>query len=138
MARSGPYILLADDDPDDQEMFIERFLRQNPGVHVELVDNGLRALAHLQSCAPGELPVLMVLDYKMPGLTGPEVLRSIQSDARFRNIGKIVWSTSGHREYIDKCIGYGADVYYTKPCDLAGLYKIIDRVSELFRARSVL
>lgn len=138
MVRSGPYILLADDDPDDQEMFVERFLRQNPGVHVELVDNGLRALAYLQRCASGNLPVLMVLDYKMPGLTGAEVLKSIQADDRFRNIGKVVWSTSGHREYVDKCMGYGADDYYIKPCDLAGLYKIIDKVTELFRARSVL
>src|ERR1700735_3816148 len=96
-----PYILIADDDPDDQEMLADRLRRRHPDARFEFVANGKDALSWLENCPPGLLPQLIVVDYKMPILTGFEFLQSIQNDGRFEQIPKVVWSTSGNREFVD-------------------------------------
>src|ERR1700742_4210714 len=96
-----PYILVADDDPEDQEMLAERFRRRNPSAKVKLLANGYEVLNFLSACAQDELPQLIVTDYKMPGLTGAELILSLQRNTRSHHIPKIVWSTSNNQEYID-------------------------------------
>ena len=135
MTRKSPYILVTDDDPEDQEMLADRFRRRNPGVEVECLLNGYDALTYLHNCPSAELPVLMVIDYKMPGLTGAEVLKSIQHDDRYKNIPKIIWSTSNNREYMDRCMQSGADKYFTKPSDMPGFDKMIDYLTGFFYAK---
>src|SRR6185312_4863385 len=133
MSRDAAYILIADDDPDDQEMLAERFLRLNPRARVEAVANGYEALSFLRDRHPGELPQLIVVDYKMPVLTGYDFLQAIKDNPRYAHIPKVVWSTSKNREYADKCRQSGALEYFTKPHDVKGLDKVVEEISELFR-----
>jgi CheY-like chemotaxis protein len=135
MKGRSPHILLADDDIDDRELLVERFLEQNPNVGVETFDDGHQLLTHLQQRDPADLPLLIILDYKMPVLTGAEVLQAIERDARYKDIPKIVWSTSNNKEYINRCIGLGADKYFTKPASIAELDKMIGYLSQLIRLR---
>jgi CheY-like chemotaxis protein len=132
MTRKSPYILITDDDPEDQEMLVDRFQRRNPGIGVECLPNGHDALNYLRNCPLAELPLLMVIDYKMPGLTGADVLKSIRDDDRYKNIPKIIWSTSNNSEYIDKCMQNGADKYFAKPSDMTGFDRMIDYLTHLF------
>ena len=134
MTIPEPYILVADDDPDDQEMLAERFRRSDPTVRFRWVANGYEVLDFLRSCPNEELPRLMVIDYKMPGMTGAEVLQCIQHEERFRQIPKVVWSTSANKEYVDKALNSGADDYFAKPADMASFDKLVGQLTELFRA----
>jgi CheY-like chemotaxis protein len=134
MTSPEPYILVADDDPDDQEMLAERFLRSDPDVRFRWMTNGYEVLDYLRSCPDDDLPRLMVIDYKMPGMTGAEVLQCIQHEARFRHIPKVVWSTSDNQEYIDKALNSGADDYFAKPADMASFDKLVGMLNQLFRS----
>lgn len=129
-----PYILVADDDPDDQEMLAERFQRVDPDIRFRWMANGYEVLDFLRTCSNEDLPQLMVIDYKMPGLTGAEVLQCIQHEARYRHIPKVVWSTSDNQEYVDKALNSGADGYFPKPADMASFDQLVDRLSRLFRS----
>lgn len=135
MSPKAPYILVTDDDPEDQEMLADHFRRRNPGIGVECLQNGYAALTYLRNCPSTELPLLMVIDYKMPGLTGADVLKSIRDDGRYKDIPKIIWSTSNNREYIDKCMQNGADKYFAKPNDMSEFDKMIDYLTRLFNAK---
>lgn len=129
----SPYILLADDDPDDRESLIHPFLQQNPGVSVIACGNGQELLSFLENCASNELPVLILMDYKMPLCTAADILEQLQGDPRYTNITKLVWSTSGRSEYVDRCVQHGASQYFTKPTSLPELEHIVDRMTRVFR-----
>jgi CheY-like chemotaxis protein len=128
-----PYILLADDDPEDQEMLIDLLRDRLPHVAVRTVNNGREAMNCLLECAGNELPSLIVLDYKMPEVTGAEVLQATAQHPRFRLIPKVVWSTSNNSEYIEICVRHGALKYFTKPTDMAGLAFIADSIRDIFK-----
>ena len=76
----------------------------------------------------------MVVDYKMPGLTGAEVLQSLQHGERYRNIPKVIWSTSNNQEYMDRSIKSGADQFFTKPMDMRSFDKMVDFLIQLLQA----
>jgi CheY-like chemotaxis protein len=127
----SPYILLADDDPDDRESLIHPFVQQNPGVRVVSFGDGRELLSFLEACPDDELPVLILMDYKMPYVTAADILERL--DARYANIPKLVWSTSGRAEYVDNCVQRGASQYFTKPNSLPELASIVERMTGVFR-----
>jgi CheY-like chemotaxis protein len=135
MKKERPYILVADDDPDDQEMLAERFQRVQPAAGVRLMSNGYQVLDYLRNCPTEDLPELLVVDYKMPGITGAEVLQAIQHEERYRHLPKVVWSTSNNQEYIDRAMNSGADKYFTKPHDMRTFDKMVEFLSQLFQSR---
>ena len=130
-----PYILLADDDPDDRDSLIHPFLQQNPGVRVVSFGDGREVLSFLEACPDTELPVLILMDYKMPNVTAADILERLASDPRYTNIPKLVWSTSGRAEYDERCVRHGASQYFTKPNSLPELASIVERMTGVFRNR---
>ena len=132
---STPYIILADDDPDDRDSLIHPFVQQNPGVRVVSFGDGRELLSFLETCPDGELPVLILMDYKMPYSTAADILERLAAYPRYANIPKLVWSTSGRAEYVDRCVQHGASQYFTKPNSLPELASIVDRMTRVFRTR---
>jgi len=135
MKMYTPYIILADDDPDDRDSFIHPFVQQNPGVRVVSFGDGSELLSFLEICPDNELPVLILMDYKMPYSTAADILERLAAYPRYANIPKLVWSTSGRAEYVDRCVQHGASQYFTKPNSLPELANIVDRMTRLFRTR---
>ena len=126
-----PNILIADDDPEDQDLLIEALLHQSPDMIVKSVWNGQEVLSYLASCPDMELPSLLLLDFKMPVLNAVEVLEQLREDARYLPIPKVVWSTSNRPEYIDSCLQMGALTYFIKPNDPNELSNITGKVLSL-------
>jgi CheY-like chemotaxis protein len=135
MKMYTPYILLADDDPDDRDSLIHSFVQQNPGVRVVAFGDGQELLIFLETCPDNELPVLILMDYKMPYSTAADILERLAAYPRYASIPKLVWSTSGRAEYVDRCVQHGASQYFTKPNSLPELASIVDRMTRLFRTR---
>jgi CheY-like chemotaxis protein len=123
-----PNILIADDDPEDQELLKEALLDQSPDTSIKVVGNGQEVLSYLSSCADADLPCLLVLDFKMPIFNAAEVLEHLQKEARYRPIPKVVWSTSDQPEYINNCLEKGAAGYFTKPNNLTELSTMTKKV----------
>jgi CheY-like chemotaxis protein len=130
-----PYILIADDDPEDQEMIIDLLRERLPDAGIKSVHDGREVMDWLSDCAGDELPGLMLLDYKMPGMTGADVLRATEQDPSYKLIPKVIWSTSGNPDYIGICMRHGALQYFVKPNDLAGLGRIADALKDLFSGK---
>lgn len=128
-----PLILVADDDPDDQEMLADRFRRKNPDVRFRWMANGYEVLDFLRTSPTEDLPQLIVIDYKMPGITGAEVLQCIQHEERLRHIPKVIWSTSNNQEYITRSMNSGADDYFPKPADMPAFDRLVARLNDLVR-----
>jgi two-component response regulator ARR-A family len=108
-------ILLADDDSEDQEILKEALLAVNPALAIHCVMNGKEAISYLENCPAGELPSLIILDYKMPLMNAVETLETLKENMGYTGITKVVWSTSDQSEHKKRCLENGAIRYLVKP-----------------------
>jgi CheY-like chemotaxis protein len=118
MEKKTHYILLADDNADDQSFIRDSFNYLKADVQLRIVDSGKELLQRLEASDDEDLPSLIVLDYNMPELNGAEVLQILLQNDRYKDIPKIMLSTSFYKKHIDYCLKLGADGYLTKPDNL--------------------
>jgi CheY-like chemotaxis protein len=130
MPTTQPYILLADDNLDDQSFIRDAFSYTGAGYHLKIVDSGKEVIEYLKSRSSNELPSLIVLDYNMPELNGIEVLQLLLKEQRYAHVPKIMLSTSFYQKHIDHCLGMGANGYLIKPDNYFDWKKLAHRMLE--------
>ncbi|MBI5100256.1 MAG: response regulator [Nitrospirae bacterium] len=115
-------ILLVEDSPNDAELTLEALSEYNLANEVEVVRDGQDALDYLYregrfSGRSDGNPAVILLDLKLPKLSGLEVLKTIKSDDRMKLIPVVVL-TSSHEEN-DRIESYnlGVNAYVVKPVD---------------------
>jgi CheY-like chemotaxis protein len=118
------FILLGEDDPDDQELLKEVFAAIDASFILFFVDSGKEVVSALEKLHEDQLPCLIVLDYNMPGMNGSEILQEVGQNERYKDIPKIVWSTSGSDKFKKLCLELGATDYVLKPSNNIELEKI--------------
>ena len=118
------FILLGEDDADDQEMLKEVFATIDASFILFFVNNGGEILSALGKLREDQMPCLIVLDYNMPGLNGADILRKLSSNDQYKNIPKVVWSTAGSEKFRNLCLELGAVDYVIKPSNVTELEKI--------------
>ncbi len=117
-------IFYADDDPDDQDIFVEALNEIRPNVKCQLASDGLEALALLKKI---ETPTCIYLDVNMPLLNGMEVLRRIKADPRLAEIPVFILTTSRTPNSENEARALGASDYLIKPNTYNEFKKILDK-----------
>jgi len=117
------FILLGEDDADDQEMLKEVFASIDQSFILFFVNNGSEVFSALEKLRDDQMPCLIVLDYNMPGPSGADILRELGTKERYKNIPKIIWSTSGSEKFRSICLELGAVDYIIKPTSIDDLEK---------------
>jgi CheY-like chemotaxis protein len=120
------HIMLADDDEDDREMFIEAMKSLLPHVHVTTVGDGAELIQSLKKAS--RLPDLIFLDMNMPCKNGVECLEDIKGTAELQNIPILIYSTSAYAEQIDRTYKSGANLYIQKPHSFDGIIKVLRKL----------
>jgi two-component system, response regulator len=125
-------ILLVEDDPNDVELALIALRKNHLANAIHIVRDGEEALDFLfcrgsyadRNCEYP--PKLVLLDLKLPKVTGLEVLRELKADARTRPIPVVVMTSS--REQRDMIEGYrlGVNSYIQKPIDFEQFQKVIN------------
>jgi CheY-like chemotaxis protein len=118
------FILLGEDDPDDQHLLKEVFASIDRSFILFFVDSGKEVLSALEKLKEEHKPCLIVLDYNMPGLNGADILRELNKNELYRDIPKMIWSTSGSEKYKSVCLQLGAADYVIKPSNAKELEKV--------------
>lgn len=135
-------ILIADDSVVSRHL-LDATLRKW-GYEVVVACDGNEAWAILQS---EEAPEIAILDWVMPGLTGPEVCQRVRANAREKDIYTyiLLLTSKSQREDLIEGMESGADDYVTKPFDQHELKvrlrpgtRIIELQQELIAAREAL
>jgi len=126
-----PPILVAEDEETD--MLIFRVAAEKAGLSNPLIftRDGTETIARLQSeCPhPDRIPCLIVLDLKMPGLTGFEVLEWLSHSPHLRDVPAVVLTSSSHQDDIAKAGRLGAREYHVKPRSLPELTTLLQQLA---------
>ena len=120
---SNRTILLADDNENDVFLTQRALKKNNIANKVIVAADGEEALDYLfgrgKFAARGldEMPVVTLLDLKMPKMDGLEVLRQMRADSRTRYLPVVIMTASS--EDSDRIQSYagGCNAYVTKPVD---------------------
>ena len=118
------FILLGEDDIDDQELLKEVFLSIDESLGFVPINNGKKLISYLHDLEDDRLPSVLILDYNMPELNGAEILEILKSHERFKSIPKIIWSTSNSYDYKAQCLKHGATEYIVKPSNMSNLVEV--------------
>ena len=127
-------ILLAEDDANDVLLIQRAFLRNLVANPVQVVRDGDEAVAYLSGQAPfadrerHPLPVLMLMDLKMPRRSGLEVLEWVRQQPGLKRLPIIVLTSSNQTPDINRAYELGANSYLVKP---AGFDSLLDLVKNL-------
>ncbi|MDQ3047536.1 MAG: response regulator [Bacteroidota bacterium] len=119
-------VLLADDDEDDREIFIEAISEVAPNVKIAAVKNGVELMNRLTQ-DNAVLPDIIFLDLNMPCKSGEECLMEIRNHESLKDIPVVIYSTSSSKSDIDKTYQGGASYYITKPNSFNDLKTLAQR-----------
>jgi two-component system response regulator len=110
-------VLVVDDNADDAEFTRRALLKAGRGgLRVWLIGRGETALTILRE--EKELPSLILLDLKMPGMSGIDTLRQIRADERLRRIPVVILTNSTLESDEQEAYHEGADGFLHKAFDI--------------------
>lgn len=94
-------ILLIEDNPMDVDLTRRAFVRHNLANPIEVLWDGQEALDFIAGWKAGEpMPVVILLDLKLPKVGGLEVLRAIRAHADFGTIPVVILTSSADRKSV--------------------------------------
>jgi CheY-like chemotaxis protein len=134
--RPGTTILIAEDDETDVFFLQRAFEEAGVTNSLHITRDGQECIAYLEEsmrlASRGEsalIPGLLLLDLKMPRMTGFEVLRWRRAQSILCTLPVIVFSASGNQQDVELAYLLGANAFIVKPATLeerTALMKLID------------
>jgi len=116
-------ILLVEDNPDDVELTMRAFKQNNISNKVIVAKDGAEALDYLfgQGVYAGrdikDMPIIILLDLKLPKISGMEVLKTIRQNEFTKLIPVVILTSSTQEEDLFNGYKLGANSYVRKPVD---------------------
>ncbi len=124
-------VLLVEDNEDDVELTLEALEDSRLQLEIEVVSDGLTALAFLRGEGQYEgrrRPDLILLDLNLPLMDGREVLREIKEDPDLAIIPVVILTTSEDETDILKAYQLHANCYIAKPVNFKRFVEIVRQI----------
>lgn len=127
-------VLLVEDNKNDAEMTIRALRRNNIAKHIFHLSDGEAAIDFL--FGTGEFagrnvnnkPKLILLDLKMPKVSGLEVLEKLKSNDLTKYIPVVMLTSSKEHPDVEKSYQLGSNSYIVKPVDFENFRKIVNEL----------
>ncbi|WP_135078718.1 response regulator [Terasakiella sp. SH-1] len=129
-------VLLVEDNPDDAELAMHAFKRNETDEALVIVEDGQEALDYLfakgayQDLTPEDLPKLVLMDLNLPKVGGLDVLRQMRASETTSHIPVVLLTTSDEEQDIRTGYQLGANSFVRKPVDFSQFVKVMSKVQE--------
>jgi len=132
-------ILLAEDDPRDVELTLAALAEQHLANKVAVVHDGAEALDYLHcrgkyQTRTGGNPTVVVLDNKMPKVSGLDVLQAMKADEHLKMIPVVVLTSSRETSDLGEFYKHGVNAYVVKPVDCFEFMKAVSQLGVFWAA----
>lgn len=126
-------ILLVEDDPQDVELTVTALGDHKLRNEIVVARDGVEALDFLYRRAafagrPAGLPVVILLDLKLPRVDGIEVLRQLRADERLRSVPVVILTSSRESRDLAECYRLGVNAYVVKPVRFAEFIEAVRHI----------
>src|SRR5256712_12932099 len=127
----GKYILLVEDNPDDEALTLRALMKNKISNEVVTVRDGVEALDYLFGTGiyagrdTLDTPQIILLDLKLPKISGLEVLRRVRGDDRTRLLPVVILTSSKEEQDLIEGYSLGANSYIRKPVDFTQFTKAV-------------
>jgi two-component system, response regulator len=134
MMSNAVEILLVEDTPSDAELTMLAFSRGHLANKLQVANDGIEALDYMFCRGKfsdrkfDDVPKLILLDLKLPKISGLEVLKQLKTDPRTRATPIVVLTSSNQQRDIADCYALGVNSYIIKPVNFQ---KFADAVRQL-------
>jgi CheY-like chemotaxis protein len=124
-------VLLVEDDENDVELFMRAYGKSRIANPIQRAANGDEAVAYLEGTGKFAdrgacpIPVLVLLDLKLPRRSGLEVLAWIRSQAGLKRLPVVMLTSSRDSGDINRAYDLGANSYLVKPVAFENLLDLI-------------
>lgn len=124
-------ILLIEDNIDDERLTLRALRRNNIMNEVVVACDGQEAIDYLFGSGSyagrdmNVMPAVVMLDLKLPRLSGLEVLTRIRNDARTKRLPVVVLTSSEDEQQIEQAYASGANSFIQKPTDPAEFSEMV-------------
>ncbi len=127
---SKPYILLVEDNDDDIELTRRAFGKNHIANELVVLRDGSQACSFLFDGARDDrgMPQLILLDLKLPKLSGLEVLERIRADETTRLLPTVILTSSKQEEDLLEGYRLGVNSYVRKPVDFNEFVEAVRQV----------
>jgi CheY-like chemotaxis protein len=128
-------ILLVEDDADDATLIQRAFLKAQIANPIQVVRDGDEAVAYLSGAGPYcdrcqfPLPVLILLDLKLPRRSGFEVLAWLRGQTGLKRTPVVVLTSSKETVDVNRAYELGANSYLLKPVTFEALQEIMKAIN---------
>lgn len=132
MAADPVEILLIEDRPEDAELAMIALKESNLLNSIHWVEDGEEALEYISNGKDTNsnfhLPDLILLDLKLPKISGLEVLKELKQGKNTKNIPVVILTTSKNEKDVDEAYDLGANSYIIKPVDFDKFKKTVQDI----------
>jgi len=122
-------ILLVEDNPMDVDLTRRAFSRHNLANPLEVARDGKEALDLIDGWKEGDaVPSVILLDLKLPKVSGLEVLRAIRAHPAFGAVPVVVLTSSSEDNDIHEAYSLGANSYIVKPVEFEKFIEVARQI----------
>ena len=126
-------ILIVEDNENDLELSLDALSENNMANFIDIARDGEEALDYLycRGNFSGRVktnPIVILLDLKLPKVTGLEVLKDIKENESLKKIPVVILTSSREESDIIQSYSYGVNAYVVKPVEF---HKFIEAVKQL-------
>jgi CheY-like chemotaxis protein len=128
---SERYILLVEDNPDDEELTLLSLRKHNLAHEIVVVRDGVEAIDFLFGNGQyagrdvAHVPTVILLDLKLPKLDGLGVLKRLRADPRTRTLPVVVLTSSSQDADVIASYNLGANSYVRKPVEFGAFVEAV-------------
>jgi CheY-like chemotaxis protein len=120
---------LAEDNPDDEMLTIRALKKSKLINEIVVAHDGEQALHYLFDPNDEDaLPLMVLLDLKMPKISGLEVLRRIRTNERTKALPVVVFTSSNEEKDIIESYELGVNSYIRKPVEFSQFLKVVEQI----------
>ncbi|HET6647884.1 MAG TPA: response regulator [Pyrinomonadaceae bacterium] len=129
MSQTISPILLVEDRPTDLDLTKRAFARQRLLNPIQIARDGEEALTFISRWQAGEpLPIFILLDLKLPKISGLEFLRQLKAYPEFSSIPVIVLTTSREDKDVEEAYRLGCNSYIVKPVEFSKFMEVASQI----------
>ncbi len=122
-------IMLVEDNPMDVDLTKRAFAKRKLTNPIDVARDGEEALARIAEWDAGKTqPVVILLDLKLPKISGLDVLRALKSHPVYKRIPVVVLTTSKEDADVDTAYSVGANSYIVKPVDFEKFMEVAGQI----------